>query len=146
MLLHILQMNIFLPRLRLLWLFHLNTHFNIQIMYWLALYLARLLEILSDNCLTLFGISIGVVLGLELVNYFDTSIGSLLYYPVYLALGTPIGTMMRTLLVNFMGRSLEAFLGFPLYFCLIHLYRPCLNLILDLISSGLLWTSHLGQR
>ena len=91
-------------------------------------------------------ISIGVLLGLELGNYFDTSIGYLLCYSVDLALGTLIGTLMRPLLRNYLGRSLEVFLGLHLYFYLIHLYKPCLNLILDIISSSLLWTPHLGQR
>ena len=61
-----------------------------------------------------------MVLGLELGNYFETSIGSLLCYLVELALGTLIGTLMGNLPGNYLGSSLEAFLVFPLYFYLIN--------------------------
>ena len=64
--------------------------------------------------LTLFGISIGVVLGLALGNSFDTSSWSFICYSVDLALGTMIGSLMGPLPVNYLGRSLEALLGFPL--------------------------------
>ena len=66
--------------------------------------------------MNLFGISIGVVLGLALGNYFDTSIGSLIFYSVYLELGTLIGNMMEPLLGSYMGRYLELFILIPLYF------------------------------
>ena len=52
------------------------------------------------NCLAIFVISIGVVLGLALDNSFDTPIRSLLCYPVDLLLGKLIGTLMGPLLVN----------------------------------------------
>ena len=104
----------FLPQmwLRLLWCFHLNTYLNIQILDWLEIYLACLLEIILDPCLNTSSISIGVLLVLELGNYFDTSIGYLLCYSVDLALGTLIGTLMRPLLRNYLGRSLEVFQDF----------------------------------
>ena len=88
------------------WELYLDHHLTLQILDWLALYLSYLLEILLYLFLTLFGISIGVVLGLTLVNYFDTPIGSLLWYSVDLELGTLIVTLMRPLLENKMGRSI----------------------------------------
>ena len=62
-----------------------------------------------DPCLTLFRISIGVVLGLALLNSFETSIVSLIFYSVDLEPGTLIGTLMGPLLGNYLGKSLEAF-------------------------------------
>ena len=56
-------------------------------------------------------ISIGVVLGLDLVNYFDTSIGSLHFSSVDMTIGIMIGALMGTLLENYLGSSIEAFLG-----------------------------------
>ena len=58
--------------------------------------------------------SIGVVLGSELGNYLDTTIRSLLWYPVDLVVGTKIGMLMEPLLGNCLGRSLESFLVLPL--------------------------------
>ena len=59
-----------------------------------------------------------MVLVLALGNYFDTSIGSLLCYPVDFSLVTLIVTMMGPSLGNYLGKYLEAFLGFPFYFYL----------------------------
>ena len=58
---------------------------------WIALSLAYLLEILLYPCLNIFGISIGVVFGLALDNFFDTSIQFLLCYSFDLSLGTLMG-------------------------------------------------------
>ena len=52
-----------------------------------------------------------MVLGLDLVNYFDTSIGSLHFSSVDMTIGIMIGTLMGTLLENYLGSSIEAFLG-----------------------------------
>ena len=59
-------------------------------------------------------ISIGVVLGLELGNYFDTSIGSLICYSADLEIVTLIGRLMGPLPENYLGRSLEEILGLTL--------------------------------
>ena len=72
-------------------------------------------------CLTISGISIGVILGLALGNYFDTSIGSLICYSVDLELVTLIGTLMGSLFGNYLGMSLESFIELPFYFCFVSL-------------------------
>ena len=96
--------------------------------------------------MTIFGLSIDVVLGLALGNSFDASIGPLLCYLDDLSLGTLIGMLMGPLLSNYMGRYLEAFLVFSLYIYLFRLYKPCLTVSLDIIYSSWLWTSHLVQK
>ena len=71
--------------------------------------------------MTIFGISIGVILGLALVNPFDASIVPFLCYLDDLSYGTLIGMLMGPSLSNYMGSYLEAFLVFPLYFYLFRL-------------------------
>ena len=57
----------------------------------------------------------------EIVNYYETSIGSIICSPVDLSLGTLIGTLMEHLVGNYIGSFLESFLGFCLCYYLVHL-------------------------
>ena len=60
--------------------------------------------------MALFGISIGVILGLALLNYFNTLNGYLLCSPIDLEFDTLIGTLIVLLLVNYLAVHLDNFL------------------------------------
>ena len=91
------------------WIYLFHDHWNVS------------LEILLYTWLNIFGISIGVVLGLTLKNSSETLIGSLIWSLIYLELGTLVGTLIGTLLGNYLGRSLEKFPGYNLYLYVDHL-------------------------
>ena len=80
----------------------------------MKLLLEHILEIIVDAWVTLFGISIGVVIILAFGKCFDTSIGSLICSLAYLSLVALIGTLIRQFFDNSVGKSLEEFL---VWFC-----------------------------